>query len=140
MSPTTEHGGACLCGAVRITVRATGNSIGVCHCRMCRRWGGGPLFAVECGGDATFEGVEHISTFSSSEWAERGFCKTCGTHLFYRLKQAGHYAIPVGLLDGGDQWKLAEQIFVDQKPSFYSFTQKTRDLTGQEVFAQHSGQ
>ena len=23
----------------------------------------------------------------SSAWAERGFCKNCGSHLFYRLKE-----------------------------------------------------
>lgn len=106
---------------------------------MCRKWGGGPLFAAECESDVNFEGVKHISTFSSSEWAERGFCHACGTHLFYRLKQEGHYAIPVGLFNDGDQWRLAEQIFIDQKPSFYSFTQQTKDLTGEEVFAQYSG-
>lgn len=140
MDSKTEHQGTCLCGAVRITARTKGNSIGACHCTMCRRWGGGPLFAVECDSDVEFEGVEHVSTFGSSEWAERGFCQTCGTHLFYRLKQEGHYAIPVGLLDDGDQWEFTEQIFIDEKPSFYSFTQQTNDLTGEEVFAQYSGE
>lgn len=139
MDSRTEHRGTCLCGAVRISARTKSNSIGACHCTMCRRWGGGPLFAVECGTDVTFEGVEHISTFSSSDWAERGFCQTCGTHLFYRLKQEKHYAIPVGLFDDSDRWRFAEQIFIDQKPAFYSFTQKTRNLTGEEVFSQYSG-
>lgn len=87
----------------------------------------------------SFEGTEHISTFSSSEWAERGFCKQCGTHLFYRLKESGHYAIPVGLLEDNGQWQFVEQIFIEQKPAFYAFAQKTKDLTGEEVFAQHAG-
>uniref|UniRef100_UPI0023565F4F GFA family protein n=2 Tax=Spongiibacteraceae TaxID=1706375 RepID=UPI0023565F4F len=138
MNIKVEHRGTCLCGAVRIAAKTKSNSIGACHCTMCRKWGGGPLFAAECESDVNFEGVNHISTFSSSEWAERGFCQVCGTHLFYRLKQEGHYAIPVGLFNGGDQWSLTEQIFIDQKPPFYSFTQKTKDLTGEEVFAQYS--
>lgn len=139
MESITEHRGTCLCGAVRVAAKTKSNSIGACHCTMCRKWGGGPLFAVECERDVDFEGAEHISTFSSSEWAERGFCQKCGTHLFYRLKQEGHYAIPVGLFDGGDQWRFTEQIFIDQKPSFYSFAEKTKELTGEEVFAQYSG-
>lgn len=130
--------GSCLCGVVRITAKTKSNSVGACHCSMCRKWGGGPLFAAECENDVHFEGAEYISIFSSSEWAERGFCQKCGTHLFYRLKQERHYAIPVGLFDGGDQWTFAEQIFIDQKPSFYSFAEKTKNLTGAEVFAQYS--
>jgi hypothetical protein len=67
MEPKTEHHGACLCGAVRVLAKTKNNSIGVCHCTTCRKWGGGPLFAVECEGDVDFEGAEYISTFDSSE-------------------------------------------------------------------------
>lgn len=96
--------------------------------------------AVECGSAVAFEGEEHIATFRSSEWAERGFCRSCGTHLFYRLKEESFYAIPVGLFDGDGAWTLSEQIFIDQKPAFYSFAEKTKNLTGEEVFAQYSGE
>ncbi|MCC5809654.1 MAG: GFA family protein [Ectothiorhodospiraceae bacterium] len=140
MDTSTPKTGSCLCGSVRVVARPKSHSIGACHCDMCRKWGGGPLFAAECEGNVSFEGADLISTFSSSEWAERGFCRKCGTHLFYRLTQEGHYAIPVGLLDDEGEWKLAEQIFVDRKPSFYSFAEKTRNLTEAEVFAQYSGE
>lgn len=139
MESISEHHGACLCGAVKVTAKPRSHGIGVCHCSMCRHWGGGPLLAVECGDNVAFEGEEHISIFDSSDWAERGFCRKCGTHLFYRLKEEGHYAIPVGLFDGDDGWRLHEQIFIDQKPPFYSFSEKTKNLTGEEVFAQYSG-
>ena len=139
MESISEHNGGCLCGAVHVIAKPKSNSIGVCHCSMCRKWGGSPLFAVECGREVEFKGEEHISTFNSSDWAERGFCQKCGTHLFYRLKGQGHYAIPVGIFDGYDGWKLDEQIFIDQKPSFYSFAEKTKNLTGEEVFALYSG-
>lgn len=139
MSSKTEQSGSCLCGSVRVIAKPKNHSVGVCHCAMCRKWGGGPLFAVECESAVSFEGAEFVSSFESSEWAERGFCQKCGTHLFYRLKQEGYYAIPVGLFDGKDEWKFAEQIFIDQKPAFYSFAEKTKSLTGTEVFAQFSG-
>lgn len=139
MNSGIKHRGACLCGAVRVTAETKDTRIGACHCAMCRKWSGGPLFAVECESDVDLSGTEHISIFSSSDWAERGFCRECGTHLFYRLKQEGHYAIPVGLFDGDNEWIFAEQIFIDEKPSFYSFAEKTKDLTGEEVFAQYSG-
>ena len=138
MNSKAEKTGNCLCGAVRVAAKPKNHNVGVCHCTMCRKWGGGPLFAVECESAVDFQGSEHIATFSSSDWAERGFCRLCGTHLFYRLKQEGHYAIPLGLFDDGDGWAFTEQIFIDQKPSFYSFAEKTTNLTGAEVFAHYA--
>lgn len=136
MSGELTEKGACLCGAVRFSVRILSTSIGACHCSMCRTWGGGPLLAVRGEADATFEGADQISKFSSSDWAERGFCSTCGTHLFYRLKLDGHYAIPVGLLPDAGPWEFDEQIFVDEQPAYYSFANDTKKLTGAEVFAE----
>lgn len=133
-----EHQGACLCGAVKLKAATDSNQIGVCHCKMCRRWGGGPLFASEFGEEVSFEGEEHIATFSSSDWAERGFCRTCGTHLFYRLKDNHHYAIPVGLFDDCNDWQFAEQVFIEEKPGFYSFAEDTKELTGEQLFAQYA--
>lgn len=138
MANEAERRGSCLCGAVLIAIKATRKTVSACHCSMCRKWGGGPLLTIECGSDVHFEGDDNISIFKSSEWAERGFCSKCGSHLFYRLKKGGHYEIPVGLLDGKEQWVLDQQIFIDEKPSFYSFANETKNLTGAEVFAQYS--
>ena len=95
------------------------------------------MFAVECKDQVSIEGEDHIATYSSSEWAERGFCRNCGTHLFYRLKQNQHYALPIGLFDEGHQWEFSEQIFIDHKPPYYTFADDTRNLTEEEVFAQN---
>ncbi|MCK8515232.1 GFA family protein [Methylonatrum kenyense] len=138
MDSSAERHGVCLCGAVRLRATPKSSQIGVCHCDMCRQWGGGPLFAAECGDAVEFEGADQISVYASSEWAERGFCRTCGTHLFYRLKEDDFYAIPIGLFQDSAPWVLAEQIFIDRKPSFYSFAETTRNLTGEQLFAQYS--
>jgi hypothetical protein len=138
MASDSDRRGSCLCGAVRMTIKTTNKNVGACHCSMCRKWGGGPFLALECGSDVHLEGTDSISIFSSSDWAERGFCSKCGSHLFYRLKEQGHYAIPVGLLDEGEQWLFDQQIFIDEKPSFYAFANATKNLTGAEVFAQYS--
>ena len=102
---------------------------------MCRRWSGGPLFAVDCGAEVTIEGEDKISVFDSSEWADRGFCSQCGTHLFYRLKQSGQLMIPAGLFDDDSGLAFEHQVFVDEKPAYYSFANQTHDMTGAEVFA-----
>lgn len=135
MSESNYQTGSCLCGAVRLKAAIASDSVDACHCSMCRQWGGGPFMALECDGEVQIEGEEHVSTFASSEWAERGFCKQCGTHLFYRLREQHHYAFPVGLFGDAQQWRFKSQIFVDEKPSWYAFANDTKNLTGEEVFA-----
>lgn len=132
-SPTYK--GACLCKAVKVTATVKSVHLGACHCSTCRTWSGGPFFAAECGQGVEFSGEDNISVFNSSDWAERGFCSQCGTHLFYRLKEGGFYALSIGLF-GNQDWVLSEEIFVDEKPAFYDFSQETKKLTGAEVFAQ----
>ncbi|HEY9828221.1 MAG TPA: GFA family protein [Stenomitos sp.] len=130
--------GQCLCGQVKVMASTLNPAIGACHCQMCRQWGGGPLLALECGTDVTFEGEENITVFSSSDWAERGFCRHCGTHLFYRLKQNHQYYMPAGLFSSQDGFQFEHQVFIDEKPPYYSFANATHNMTGAEVFAQFS--
>ena len=136
MSDLIEGKGSCLCGAVHLYAKTMSKDVGACHCSMCRKWTGGPLLAVDCGKDVVFEGGENISTFDSSAWAERGFCNKCGSHLFYRLKEQNQYIVPVGLFDNFTEVVFDHQIFIEEKPSFYSFANETKNMTGAEVFAQ----
>ena len=125
--------GACLCGAITIQANTNGQ-VEVCHCSMCRRWGGGPLLAIHCGTEVTIEGSDHIQAFDSSEWGQRGFCKQCGTHLFYKLKSTGEYIMSAGLFQEETAFALKEQIFIDKKPSYYEFANQTPTMTEAEVF------
>lgn len=140
MSNFTVVKGCCLCKAVSISTANMSNLVGACHCGMCRKWGGGALLVVECGSDVSFEGVENIGVYQSSEWAERGFCQKCGSHLFYRLKQNNQYFIPAGLFDNSEGLGLIfeHQVFIDEKPEYYSFANETKNMTGAELFAQFS--
>lgn len=91
--------------------------------------------ATNCGSEVLFEGVEYISVFDSSKWAERGFCSKCGSHLFYRIKKSRQHIVPVGLLDTDKELVFTHQIFIDEKPFFYHFSNETCDMTGAEIFA-----
>ena len=135
MRDTTERRGHCICGEVRITAKNASSGVGACHCKMCRRWGGGPFMEIDCGADVEIDGEENISVFDSSDWAERGFCRNCGTHLFYRLKESGQHMIPVGLFEDSESLVFESQVFIDEKPDYYEFTNETKDLTGAEIFA-----
>src|SRR3989338_3269929 len=127
--------GKCLCGAVTVTAKQVSKNLGACHCGMCRKWTGGPLFAIDCGTEVAFEGQDYIATYDSSAWAERGFCKKCGTHLFYKLKAKSQYIVATGLFDDIKTYHFDHQIFIDEKPEYYAFENQTHNMTGAEVFA-----
>ncbi|UTV29500.1 GFA family protein [Photobacterium atrarenae] len=130
--------GSCLCGKVTLKAEQADLHVGACHCGMCRKWGGGPYLAVEAGDQVTIDGEAFVSRFASSEWAERGFCSVCGTHLFYRLKDKNQYIVPAGLLDQQDKLVMSHQIFIDKKPEYYAFSNSTENMTEAEVFAKYA--
>ncbi len=135
--------GSCLCGAVSFTSSSMSKVVGACHCSLCRIWGGGPFMEVECGPDVVFEGREHIAIFQSSAWAERAFCNRCGTHLYMKIKTLNKlglpegYGIPAGLIDKQEALSFDLQVFIDQKPAYYCFSNATRTLTSSEIYEKY---
>lgn len=138
MSEPLQKKGKCLCGKVGITANAVKPEVHACHCDMCQLWNGGPTMSVHCGTDVSFSNEEYISVYRSCSWAELGFCKNCGSHLFYRLIDNGEYILQTGSFDSADGFALEQQVFIEEKPAYYSFANKTTNLTGAEVFAQYA--
>src|SRR5690606_9300318 len=102
--------GQCLCGAVSVKLHHEKPTMSACHCSICRHWTGGPFLTLECHAAPQFDGMEYVRTYASSEWAERGFCSQCGTHLFYRLIKDEFYAMSVGLFQTGSDWPFELQV------------------------------
>ncbi len=126
----------CLCGSVAIEAELSSTEVAACHCSMCRKWAGGPMLAIDCGGSVKFKNESLVTRYPSSDWADRGFCSKCGTHLFYYLKSANQYHLPAGLMETDADYALTHQIFIDEKPAYYSFSNETKNMTGAEVFAE----
>ncbi len=133
--------GSCLCGAIQLEGHGA-PIIDVCHCGQCRKWHGGPALGIKFSERVKIvSGEESLSWYSSSDWAERGFCAKCGSTLFYRLKdqpddlyaQAGSFDLPDGLA-------IHEHIFVDEKPGYYAFKGNAQRLTGDELLARFEAQ
>lgn len=132
-----ERTGRCLCGAVGYTAKDLEPTIAACHCGMCRRWTGGPLLALG-NGDVVWSGEDKIATYKSSDWAERGFCRVCGTSLYYCVTAPGpHHGkthIAFGTLDDQSGFNLNLEYFIDIKPDAYEFVGDRKKLTEKEVF------
>lgn len=127
--------GKCLCGAVTVRITPPEPHVEACHCGMCRRWGGGPFLSLKLVTEPEIGGEEHVERYNSSDWAERGFCRRCGTHLFYYFKPKAGYSFTAGLFDRLEGFTFAEEIFVDDKPDYYDFAGERERLTGAEVMA-----
>lgn len=131
--------GKCLCGSVELDVAYASNEVAACHCSMCRNWSGGPMLAIDCADSVEISDESSLVRFPSSDWAERGFCRNCGTHLFYYLKPNNQYHLPVGLLQSEGDYRFSHQIFIDEKPEYYDFKNETQNMTGAELFAHFEG-
>ncbi len=123
--------GSCLCGAVRI--RTTGDLRGVvyCHCAQCRKQTG-HFFAATNLAEADLEvtGEDNVAWYESSHVARRGFCRTCGSALFWKLKGTDRIAVLAGLFDAPTGLKQAGHIFVAEKGDYYEITDGLRQEQG----------
>ncbi|WP_317622260.1 hypothetical protein [Pseudohongiella acticola] len=55
--------------------------------------------------------------------------------MFYHLLPANEYILPAGLFEDGSDFKMTSQIFIDEKPGYYEFSNATPEMTGEQVFA-----
>ena len=96
-----------------------------------------PAFAAAVG-SVTFAGEEHLARYDSSAWAERGFCTRCGTHLFYLLKEADRYVMWAGAFEDSSPFRVAGEIFIDEKPEGYALAGDHPRQTGEEFLRSQS--
>ena len=134
--------GGCLCGKCRFSFESDSLEVGACHCSMCQRLAGGPVMGLHLSGavQIEIEDETHIKWYDSLEWGMRGFCDTCGANLFWSTKDRSMMVPFAGSLDDQSDLPFTTQIFIDEKPDYYDFANKTVNKTGAEVFAEFASQ
>lgn len=135
MSKADRIAGSCLCGSVRFTAIPAKAEMGVCHCGMCRRWSGGVFMAVDCGASVEFESGSEPGIFRSSDWGERGFCRDCGSTLFWRAVDGSTTVVSIQAFEQPERFAFTSEIFIDSKPANYEFANSTHKMTAAEVYA-----
>ena len=89
--------------------------------------------------EVSFNDDANIQRYASSDWAQRGFCKQCGTSLFYFLVPANQYFMSVGAFDDATAFKLNREIFADLQPQGYAFAGDLERWSEAETLARFSG-
>jgi hypothetical protein len=132
MSEQREINGQCLCGEVTVTATVTDPVMRACHCDMCRRHTSSMFMSLPAE-NIEFKGP--TKTFQSSEWAERGFCGTCGSTLWYGMTGDGHINPSAGLFDNAGDAALTLEFFTDVAPKGYALAGDHRKMTTEQTMA-----
>ena len=112
--------GGCLCGGVRYEVRGPLRDVWACHCSQCRRSSGNFVAATRCRTEhLTLVAQDTLAWYRSSASAERGFCRMCGSSLFWRDIGGKGISIMAGTLDAPTGLVTARHIFVADKSDYY---------------------
>jgi hypothetical protein len=119
MGPMTS--GRCLCGAVSYTISGDLRPIMYCHCEQCRRTSGHFVAATSCKpSQISFDADDGLTWYRSSPDAKRGFCKSCGSSLFWVPEHNRHWSVFAGALDRPTGLKAASHIFVHMASDYYA--------------------
>jgi hypothetical protein len=130
--------GACLCGAVRFTVKLPSMFCAHCHCSMCRRnhgagyvtWFGVPREQVSID-----RGTDSLVRYHSSEHGSRSFCGRCGTSLFCENAQHPERVdVPLAAMDGPIDREPQVHVFFDCRAPWVAIGDELPRLGGATGF------
>ena len=123
-----------MCGKVKYRAE-TEDKVSVCYCKMCQRWASGMFMGVPTTSFEVVEGAEHLGDIKSSDWAKRGFCRECGSNIFYHADAVANPSVAFGSLDDTGGLSPRIQFFIDKKPEGILAQDTKKSLTEAECMA-----
>lgn len=115
--------GQCLCGRIRLVISRLNRNVVYCHCTQCRRQSGHYYAATDVLDEhLQVDGDEHLTWYAASDDARRGFCRHCGSALFWKSNGSAKTSVLAGCLDAPDALTAVAHIFTDDKGSYYDIT------------------
>jgi hypothetical protein len=141
MTSSRKLTGGCQCGALRYEWQETPTHSSVCYCRMCQKASGQPFMGLTGGR------IEHLcwtrgspSVFKSSNMAERGFCRDCGTPLTYKFDGTGNISVTINSLDDPEAAPPTRQYGIEGKVSWVEGIHALPAQTSEAWLKQKAGQ
>ncbi len=134
MSDEKNINGSCLCGAVQFSAKLPSKWCAHCHCSMCRKahgagyvtWVGFEAAQVSIPG-----GEDQISWYESSPGAHRGFCKACGSSLFFRSERwAGELHIALACINDPIDRAPDANVFFDKHVGWMPIDDTLKQIDG----------
>jgi hypothetical protein len=123
--------GGCLCGSVRYQVDGTLRDIIACHCVQCRRSSGHFVAATACRRDHfKLLRQDSLQWYSAVPGYRRGFCKVCGSSLFFEEAGGERVSIAAGSLDTPQGLRIAAHTYTAEAGDYYTLDPHIPSSTG----------
>lgn len=126
--------GTCLCGEVAFSANLPSKWCAHCHCSMCRKehgagyvtWAGFESHQVKF-----TSGEDRVCWYESSPGAERGFCRQCGSSIFFRSERwAGELHIALGSFDDTIDRQPQANVFFDRHVDWMPIDETLKQVEG----------
>ena len=129
MSSTVSKTASCLCGEVSFRITGELRLVIACHCTQCRKQTGnyGAFTSTE-DQHLHFDKQATLAWYRASDKAQRGFCKNCGSLLFWKADGSKETSISAGSIDGKTGLALGGHIYCEDAGDYYSITGGTYQL------------
>ncbi|SEN61624.1 Uncharacterized conserved protein [Duganella sp. CF517] len=112
--------GSCLCGGVAYRADGPVSHASHCYCTMCQKQHGaaaGTYANVGAAGFAFERGADLVTEYASSGDGRRGFCRVCGSTLFWRSTQSpDRIALTLGTMEPEYDAPVERELHTDTKP------------------------
>lgn len=115
--------GGCHCGAIRFSVTGPVREVIYCHCEQCRRQSGHFVAATACDDERlSVSGMDNLTWYAASDAARRGFCRSCGSLLFWKANDGDRTSIMAGAFDKPTGLVEGHHIHVADKGDYYGIS------------------
>lgn len=119
--PDAPLHGSCLCGAVAFEAVPPLRDVVACHCNSCRKQSG-HFWATSTVPDERFRLLkdEGLAWIATSPKAQRGFCKDCGSFLFWKPSDEARISFSMGAIDGPTGLVTVAHLLPEEAGDYYS--------------------
>ena len=114
---------SCLCKGIDMKIKGEFRPIINCHCIQCLKTHGNyAAYTSVLEENITYKSKNTLKWFISSTKAKRGFCKTCGSSVFFKKFGSKAIHISAGLFKNPTKLKTASHIFTSNMRDYYKIT------------------
>ncbi len=111
---------SCLCNGVSMTIKGQFRPVINCHCIQCTKTHGNyAAYTSVLEQNIIFKSKKTLKWFQSSAKAKRGFCKKCGSSIFFKRLGSKAVSISAGLFRNPSKLKTISHIYVKNKRDYY---------------------
>lgn len=112
--------GTCLCGANHFTLPGPMGDVTACHCSQCRKNSGHFAASFETVENALIWQRKSVTEFVGPNGSQRGFCTSCGSHLYFRANDG--FSVEAGVIETPTGGQLTSHVFTADKGDYYALT------------------